>query len=253
MNAAAGLRLAVSWLTVVPMPTDRVDRDVGGRAISLSPVIGAGLGLVGTGLGYGLTTLGANPLLAALLVVGACAWLTRGMHLDGLADVADGLGCYGPPERALTVMRDGAAGPFAVVTLILVVGAQVIALSQVMADHRWWVLVLAVTTGRAAFTWCCLRGIGPARPDGLGRLVAGTQPVWIPLGWFAILAGAAVFVVPGRWWLGPLAVLAALAVVIGLSRRTNRRFGGLTGDVLGAASELATTAVLIVCSLSLSH
>jgi adenosylcobinamide-GDP ribazoletransferase len=54
--------------------------------------------------------------------------------------------------------------------------------------------------------------------------------------------------VPGRWWQGTAAVLLAAAAVYGLSAHTRRRFGGVTGDVLGAASELAVAVVLVVCS-----
>jgi adenosylcobinamide-GDP ribazoletransferase len=181
-------------------------------------------------------------------VVGLLALATRGMHVDGLADTADGLGCYGPPERALAVMKDGGAGPFAVVTLIVVLGVQVAGLAAVAAEHRWWVPVLALVVSRAAFPLCCVRGRVAARPSGLGALVAGTQPRWVPALWWVVALVAAVLVVTGRWWQGPAAVLLAGAAVLGLARHTARRFGGLTGDVLGAAAELAAATVLAICA-----
>jgi adenosylcobinamide-GDP ribazoletransferase len=111
-----------------------------------------------------------------------------------------------------------------------------------------WVPALAVTAGRAAFPLCCRRGVPAARPDGLGALVAGTQRAVVPVLWWLVLAGIGAVVVPGRWWQGPLAVLLAGAVVLWLSVHTRRRFGGITGDVLGAACELAAAVVLVVCS-----
>jgi adenosylcobinamide-GDP ribazoletransferase len=87
-----------------------------------------------------------------------------------------------------------------------------------------------------------------ARPDGLGALVAGTQPVVVPVVWWVALAAVGTAAVPGRWWQGPLAVLLAGAVVYGLSVHVRRRFGGVTGDVFGAANELAVAVVLVVCS-----
>jgi adenosylcobinamide-GDP ribazoletransferase len=239
-----GLRLASSWLTVLPISVSTVDRRTAGTAIAVSPLVGVLLGGASGGVLIGLSHLHCPPLLAGLLTVGLLAVATRGMHVDGLADTADGLGCYGPPERALAVMKDGGAGPFAVVTLIVVLGAQAVGFGTVAV----WVPALAVTVGRAAFPLCCRRGVPAARPDGLGALVAETQPIVVPLLWWLALGGAGVFAVPGRWWQGPLAVLLAGAVVLGLSAHTRRRFGGITGDVLGAASELAVAVVLVVCS-----
>jgi adenosylcobinamide-GDP ribazoletransferase len=167
------------------------------------------------------------------------------MHLDGLADTADGLGCYGPPERALAVMRDGGVGAFAVVALIVVLGLQAVSLASV----HWGAAVLAFTAGRAAFSWCCRHGVPAARPEGLGSLVAGTQAVYVPAGWFFFLAAAAVPVVPGKLWLGPVAVIIAAAVLVGFVWHIHRRLGGITGDILGAACELTTTTVLVVCAL----
>ena len=178
------------------------------------------------------------------------AALTRGMHLDGLADTADGLGCYGGPQRALAVMRDGAAGPFAVVTLVLVLIAQATALGALAETGRLPAVLLAVTAGRVAMGWCARVGVPPARSEGLGTLVAGSQPPAVPLAWTVVLVlVAALAAVPGRPWQGALAVGSAALLVAVFSAHTQRRFGGVTGDVLGAASELASTVVFVVCAV----
>lgn len=245
-----GLALALSWLTVVPARVrGEVDRSVGARAIALAPLVGLALGGVATGLLWTLDALGAPGLLAGLLVVGALAVGTRGMHLDGLADTVDGLGCYGPPERALAVMRDGSTGPFAVVALVVVLGAQAAALGALADDGRWLAVVLGVTAGRVALGWVCRRGVPAARADGLGALVAGTQPVVVPVGWAVLLAAVSVVAVDGRAWQGPVAVMVAAVVMVLGARHAVRRFGGITGDVLGASSEAAVTAALVVLAL----
>ncbi|HWC84104.1 MAG TPA: adenosylcobinamide-GDP ribazoletransferase [Pseudonocardiaceae bacterium] len=241
-----GLRLAFSLLTVLPVRARGTDRRAATWAIGLAPLAGLALGAVATGVLAGLAALHCPPLVAGLLVVGLLALGTRGMHIDGLADTADGLGCYGPPERALTVLKDAGAGPFAVVTLIVMLGAQAAALAALDSAGRYWIAGFAVTAGRAAFSWCCRRGYPAARPEGLGALVAGTQPVAVPVGWAVALGAAGVFVVPGRWWQGVAAIVVAALVVAGLAGHVRRRFGGLVGDVLGAACEATVTAVLVV-------
>ncbi|CCH28927.1 adenosylcobinamide-GDP ribazoletransferase [Actinosynnema sp. NPDC047251] len=237
------MRLALSWLTVLPVHVSTVDARSARRAITSAPLVGTLLGLFTAAALYGLSHTNAPPLLAGFLVVGGLALATRGMHLDGLADTADGLGCYGPPERALEVMRQGGAGPFAVVALIVVLGGQAAALPAV----SWTAVVLALTTGRAAFVLCCLQGVPAARPEGLGALVAGTQSRAVAITWWLVLTAAGYFVHP---WHGPAAVVLAGALVLLLVRHTRRRFGGITGDVLGAACETASLTVLAVCSLA---
>lgn len=242
------LRLALSWLTVVPAGEHRVDRALAGRAIAAAPLIGLLLGLPAAAV-VSLLDMGGMPgLLAGLLTVGLLALATRGMHLDGLADTADGLGTYGPPERALAVMRDGGVGPFGVVTLVVVLGAQAAAFGALAGD-RWWAIVLAVVAGRVAFTACCLRGMPAARPDGLGALVAGTQHVAVPLVWLAVLLVAGVFVDRERVWLGLVAVVLAALAVAAFVAHVRRRLGGVTGDVLGATCEVATTIVVATCTM----
>jgi adenosylcobinamide-GDP ribazoletransferase len=241
----SGLALALSWLTVLPVRTGAPDARTAAAAIRWAPVVGALLGAAAGGVLLGLAALGVPALVAGLLVVGFLALATRGMHLDGLADTADGLGCYGPPERALAVMRDGGAGPFAVVTLVVVLGAQAAALAE-LASRPPLATVAAVAlagaAGRAGFAWACRRGVAAARPGGLGATVAGSQPWWAAAAWWVALAGAGFALAGPR---GTAGVVLGAAVVAGLSWHTTRRFGGMTGDVLGAASELAATVAMV--------
>ena len=245
----SGVRLALSWLTVLPVRgPSTVDRTTAARAIALAPLVGLLLGGLALGVLFGLDALGAPGLLAGFAAVAVLALATRGMHLDGLADTADGLGCYGPPERALAVMREGGAGPFAVVALILVLGTQATAFGSLVPD-RWPGVLCGLAAGRAAFAVCCRAGVPAARPDGLGALVAGTQPAVAPIAWFLVVAAGAVAAVPGRLWLGPVVVAVAATAVVLLVRHAVRRFGGITGDVLGACCEVSTTVVLAGCLL----
>ncbi|MET9628438.1 adenosylcobinamide-GDP ribazoletransferase [Lentzea sp. NPDC006480] len=232
------MKLAFSWLTVLPLRVDDVDRKAAGRAIAWTPVVGIVLGAVVVGVLKLLAISNISALVAGFLVVGVVALCTRGMHLDGLADVADGLGCYGPPERALKVMKDGGAGPFGVVSLIVVLGAQAAALPQA----HWGVVLLAFATSRAAFGICCMRGVPAARPEGLGALVAGTQHPLMVIGTWVVLAAAAV----PLGWRAVVAVVVAFGLTWLLVKHTGKRFGGITGDVLGAAAEIALLAVLVI-------
>jgi adenosylcobinamide-GDP ribazoletransferase len=240
------LRFAFGLLTVLPVPPVEPTTRLGAGALRWAPVVGAAMGAVAGGLLIGLTTLGVPPLAAGLLTVGFLALATRGMHVDGLADTADGLGCYGPPERALAVMREGGVGAFAVVTLVVVLGVQAAALAALASTGPSAVaaVALAAAAGRAGFCWVARRGVPAARPGGLGALVAGSQPWWVPATWWTALAAAGL-------GLGPRAtigVVLAAALVVALSWHTARRFGGMTGDVIGAAGEVATTAVLVALS-----
>jgi adenosylcobinamide-GDP ribazoletransferase len=177
-------------------------------------------------------------------VVAGYALLTRGLHLDGLADTIDALGSYRPAEAALAIMRRPDIGPFGVVALVLTLLAQSASLAG-LASRQWWSVLAAVAaalaTGRLAATWACRRGMPGARPDGLGALVAGTVGPSSPVLGTAAVAVLALPAVPGRPWQGPAAALSALAVALLWQRHTVRRLGGITGDVLGASIEGTAT------------
>ena len=175
------LRLAFGTLTVLPTPPPRVvDRRVGSWAMTLAPLVGlvlavpAGLLLWLAG-GDRTATPALPPAPAAALTVALLAVLTRAMHLDGLADTADGLGSGKPAPQALEVMRKGDVGPFGVVTLVLVLLVQVLALAELVAEgHGVAALVPALVASRLVLPVACLRGVPAARRDGLGQAVAGT-------------------------------------------------------------------------------
>ncbi|QGK69396.1 adenosylcobinamide-GDP ribazoletransferase [Allosaccharopolyspora coralli] len=245
-----GFRLALSWLTVLPVHVSEVDTRSAGRAISWAPVVGALLGCVAAALLWAIHSFGAPPLLAGLVTVAALVLTTRGMHIDGLADTVDGLGCYGSPQRALEVMRDGSTGPFAVVALIFAVSGQAVALGALAVGGHWLAVILGVAVGRAGFVLSCRARIPAARPEGLGSLVAGSQALALVAVWWTTLAVLGVFVIDSAWWLGPVAVVLAGATVFALGVHTRRRFGGITGDVLGASCEIATTLALAVLALA---
>jgi adenosylcobinamide-GDP ribazoletransferase len=240
-RAADGIRLAFTTLTVLPLRAARVDRAVAAVAMSFAPVVGALLGL----LLAAVAMLDAPPLVAGGVTVAAGALLTRGLHLDGLADTVDALGSYRRGAEALAVMKKPDIGPFGVAAIALTLLVQAGAVAAIGP----WAVVAAYTAGRLAVPVACRRGVPAARPEGLGALVAGTVRLPVLAGAAAIVVAGAVWAVPGRPWQGPVAVAAALLAAVLLVGHCVRRFGGLTGDVIGAAVEVATTTALVVLSL----
>ncbi|WP_433126070.1 adenosylcobinamide-GDP ribazoletransferase [Micromonospora sp. CA-240977] len=248
----AGTRLAVTTFTTLPVRAGRIDRPVAGTAMALAPAVGALLGVLLAGVLL-LTGAFAPPLVAGGVTVGVAALLTRGLHLDGLADTVDALGSYRRGAAALEIMKKPDVGPFGVVALVVVLLVQAAALADLAGRSGPAALaavVAATAAGRFGVTVACRRGVPAARPDGLGALVAGTVgPVALAVGAVAV-ALLAVPAAPGRPWQGPLAVAAALAVALVLLTHVVRRLGGITGDVLGATVEVVTTLVYLGLVLS---
>lgn len=249
--APDGLRLALGLLTVLPVRGAKLDRTVAGRAIRWAPAVGLLLGVAGsTVLVLADRAAGLGELLGAALAVGVVALLTRGLHLDGLADLADGLGSARSADEALRVMKSSEIGPFGVITLVLVMVVQVAALARAADAGEGFIegfvaLPVAAVTGRLALVWACRPGVPPARRSGLGALVAGTVRWPAAAGITAIVLAAAALLgtIPA------LAVAVGLLAAAGLQAHAVRRLGGVTGDVLGALIETATTAALVVMAV----
>jgi adenosylcobinamide-GDP ribazoletransferase len=218
-----------------------------------APLIGLLLGGPAT-VAAVLGTHWISPLAGAVLAVTVLALLTRGLHLDGLADTADGLGPLRDRERALEVMRSGDVGPFGVAALVLTLLLQVACAAALLTtDDGWLALWAAVLVARLAMARTGLPGVAVAAGSSLGRAVGGT----VPRAWWAgavlisggLVAGTALLVAePGNSV--RLLVAGAIALVAAevLHRRATARLGGTTGDVMGAMGEVATAAYLLAAA-----
>ncbi|MFJ8750655.1 adenosylcobinamide-GDP ribazoletransferase [Streptomyces sp. NPDC102441] len=252
-----GARFAFGTLTALPVRVSRWDRDTARAGMLCAPLAGLAVGLLAAVPGVLLLSGGAGPLVAAVASAALPAALTRGLHLDGLADTADGLGSAKPAEDALRIMKQSDIGPFGVITLLFVLLAQVAALHELYG--RGWAdgalgTVAAAVTARLALTLASRRGVPPARPEGLGAAVAGTVPPWGAAAVAcAVVACCAAAAAPlggyGAALHHALAALAGLAAAQVMLRHCVRRFGGVTGDVFGALEETAATVTLLALSL----
>ncbi|MDT0444106.1 adenosylcobinamide-GDP ribazoletransferase [Streptomyces johnsoniae] len=256
---ADGLRFAFGTLTVLPVRVPRWDRAAARSGMLCAPLAGLAIGLAAGGVSWAFLALETGWLLTAVLTVTTMAALSRGLHLDGLADTADGLGSGKPAAEALDVMRRSDIGPFGVIALVCTLLAQIAALYELYGHGRGYAVTAVVLAGlvsRTALTWACRSGVPAARPDGLGAVVAGS----VPRGTAAAVAGAVALAaaVAGGLAGEPTAagaVVGVCAVVLALSaaellvQHCRRRFGGVTGDVLGAVAEGAAAVTLLVLTV----
>jgi cobalamin 5'-phosphate synthase/cobalamin synthase len=237
---------AFALLTAVPVPARAAESARG--VLPWAPLVGLVLG----GLAAGVGVLGArtvSPLVGAVLALVLLALLTRGLHLDGLADTADGLGPLRDRERALAVMRQGDVGPFGVAAVVLVLLLQASCAAVLLATEGGWVAIwLAVAVARLAMARTGLPGTPLAAGSTLGRAVAGTVHPGALAAWAVVLVAlvvAAAGADPVRTArLCGAAIVGLLAAEL-VQRRSRRRLGGVNGDVMGAVAEVTTAVTLL--------
>ena len=240
MRAVEPPLAAVAFLTRIPVGRlAEVDAAAVRRSAPLFPLVGGAIGA----LGGGVVDLAAGPLpplAAAALGLGVVALVTGGLHLDALADTADGLGGT-TKERRLEIMRDHAIGSFGAVALVVVLVFQASLLAS--ESSAWSALAAAATCGR----WAALPPaafLPAARTE--GTALSSLSAASVALG----LLAACIVAVGVRGVDGLAAVAAAALTALLLGAFFRRRLGGVTGDTLGATSELAQAAALAALVLA---
>ena len=233
------LRSAMAFLTVLPVATSE-----GGPGERLGrayfPVVGAVVGLLSAAV-FVLVGAVSNSWPAAVAATATLALLTGALHLDGLADSADGLFSGGDVERRLEVMRDPRLGTFGTVAVVLVLLGEVAAIASMSPGRAVAALVIAGALSRLAMLsvitllpYVRAAGLGVAAVDSSHRM-------------FDLTLGSAFVVVvcllDWRRALLALFLVALTATAVGVLAR--RRLGGATGDVYGATAELCLLAALI--------
>ncbi len=232
---------ALGLLSVIPVPRQGWVGEgwQAGRALVWFPAVGWLIG----GLAFGAWWLCSRvfpPMAAAALTLTVWVALTGGLHLDGLIDSSDGLLATVTPERRLEIMKDPRAGSFGVISavlLLIVKFAALVSLSEPLA-------VLIIPSIARALMLLPMMLFSSARSSGLGNAYRqGARRVWLAALWLLpalLLTPRAVI-----WLIGGAAVVLLFSAWA--ARRLN---GGLTGDVYGAACELAEAACLILATLS---
>jgi adenosylcobinamide-GDP ribazoletransferase len=229
------MREAVALLTVLGRATAPT-----ARAWRWFPLVGAAIGAL-----VGVVWLGSSelfaPLVAATLAVAADLAVTGMLHVDGLADSADGLLPHQQRSERLRIMRTADVGAFAVAVVVIVLVARVAALAT-----------QAVSVALIAALWCASRTVVAAVParvayvrdDGIASPMLPTGSAWPALALVPVVAGIAV--VDGTR--GVVSVVVCVAAAAGVLVLAVRRIGGFTGDVLGAAIVVSETAGLLVAA-----
>lgn len=233
--------IALQFLTILPLPSPKqYQTDDLGRSTAWFPLVGLTIGGLLLLADLALTPLFPRHLTDALLVA-LLAIITGALHLDGLADVCDGLAARGSKERFLAIMKDSHIGAIGAVGLILLLLLKYAALLALPIYLKRPALLLVPALARFIQV-LVMTNAKAARADGLGVcFLSGITSAQFSL--------AAACIIPLCWLLGHWAGIAALCLTALWGTATkhyfSRRLGGITGDIVGFSSEIAELLALL--------
>jgi len=236
--------IAMQFLTIIPLPfAVRCEKEDLGRSMALFPLAGMTIGALLAAADWLIAPWLSRPLADALLIT-LLAVVTGGLHLDGLADVCDGLAARGGRERFLAVMKDSQVGAVGAVGLVLGLLLKWQALLAVPASIKWQTLLLFLIMARFSQVLTVVFARN-ARHEGLGSLFingAGLRQLLIS----GIITLAAAWLLMGAKGMALMAAASLFSLLLKLWFQ--RRLGGITGDVVGCVSELNEILALVLIS-----
>lgn len=238
-------RIALAFLTRLPVPLADGAGTPLAEAVRCFPLAGLVVGVAGA-VTFALAEVFTLPtLVSALLAVGAMVLLTGGLHEDGLADTADGLGGGRDREHALAIMRDSRIGSYGVIALVLALGLRVAAISALAYSEAAGLAIIAAACASRAVLPFVMHYLPPARTDGLAQAAGAPDLRAIAEG--AVIGLLALLLCLGLLGALLLAVLLTLFTVL-FMRYLHLHLEGQTGDTLGAVQQGAEIVILIVAT-----
>ena len=226
--------IAFQFLTIVPLPVAvRCEEEDLGRSMAFFPLVGLALGALLAGADFLLAPLLPRSV-ADLVLVALLSVVTGALHLDGLSDVCDGLAARGSRERFLEIMKDSRVGAVGAVGLVLGLMLKYQALLALPLGYKREALLFFPMAARFAQVQMTV-GSKRARKDGLGHaFVGGAGGVQLAVAGICTAAvGALLLKLPAL-----ITLLCLFLFTWGVRGWAHRRLGGVTGDVIGCASEL---------------
>ena len=243
---------AIIFLTRIPVPTIKnIKPEDEGRSLLCFPAVGLLIGLLLWALAANLHTV-LSPLVMAAILTAFWAAVTGGLHLDGLADSADGwLGGLGDVERTLKIMHDPRCGSGALVAVVCLLIIKFAALTVIVEQQLWLALIIAPVIGRCAGPILFIPGSFLYAPyvqaSGIAKNFINHCP--------AIARHSSVLAVVfcafslGSIFSAVVIIFTSVLTLWLLRRMMLQRLGGATGDTAGASTEIIETVVLIACGL----
>jgi len=240
-----GLGAALTTLTILPWP--RQESEDLSLSLPWFPIIGLLVGLIlyGISLLWSLIPFADWPGGLALIMVASGIYLTRGLHLDGLADWADSIGGFHQREKRLSIMKDVSVGAFGVLALFVVLLAKWIAFQRLWsAGALVWVPVICMISRSMMVELICTLPYARSEDGMAGPFTKGASPRHRFLAQGACLALCLPF--------GPLVLLFLFFAWLQtrlFGSHIRNEFGGVTGDLLGTANEMVEVSLLMICAL----
>lgn len=224
----------MQFLTRLPTPPLRdFDPRELARCAAYFPLVGL---IIGALLALPLLGFEHRPWLAAALALLVWVWVTGALHIDGLGDVADAFGAsHRSPERFLEVLKDPHVGVFGVVAIVMQLLLKLVLLAELAGGPWPWAITLIPAWARWGTLWWSRQL--PSLHPGIAERFS-----WAPglpgIGLWTLALSAA------SWWLGPV-LLLALPLTLLITAYWRRQLGGISGDCLGASTEVMETALLL--------
>jgi adenosylcobinamide-GDP ribazoletransferase len=234
------LRLAVSFLTIIPVIDQRrASENAVAASFAWFPLVGFALGAALSAEDWILAHVFAQVIRSVLIIISLTV-VTGAVHLDGLADTADALGAGRDRERALDILRDSRVGTFGASAIFFDLTLKILALSTLAGHRRYAALIVAPMLARWAMLFLVASGLPYLRSSGSGSTLLGGGKG----GWPARIVSVFTFLIAMLIG-GTIALVVAIAIVFAMRLFYRRWLGGVTGDLIGACSEIVEIAVLV--------